>query len=80
MPKGYDVQKVLRVFLKGDINRWIEFPMPNGVTFLNMMGQAKFEGWLIANDRMVAMDAIAAAVEIQTTAAPAIHFPVAGNA
>lgn len=62
------MKKVLRVFLKGEANRWIEFDMPHGATFFNMMSQAKFEGWLIMPDRMVAFDTIATAIEIQTTA------------
>ena len=75
------MKKVLRVFLKGEANRWIEFEMPNGATIYSMMAQAKFEGWLIMADRMVALDSVAAAVEIQTTAAPTLNFAVpAGNA
>lgn len=75
------MQKVLRIFLKGEANRWIEFTIPNGATFMSMLAQGKFEGWIIAGDRMIAFDSIACAVEIQTTAAPSLHFgPVVGNA
>lgn len=75
------MQRVLRIFLKGETNRWVEFVIPNGSTFMQMLAQGKFEGWIIATDRMIAFDSIAMAVEIQTTAAPAIHFgPVVGNA
>lgn len=80
-PKGYDVKKVLRVFIKGEPRAWIEFAIPEGMSFMNMLAQAKMEGWLLASDRMVAFEAIDMAVEIQTTAPPSIHFaPVAGTA
>ena len=76
------MNKVLRVFLKGEPNRWIDFPYPPGATFFGLLGQGKFEGWIIRDDRMVAYDSIAAAVEITNGTAP-ISFgtmPAAGNA
>lgn len=76
------MHKYVRVFLKGKMNRWVEFPLPEGATFLSFMGQVKFEGWAIMADRMVAYDAIALAVEITSTTAPQMQFgqPVAGHA
>jgi hypothetical protein len=75
------MKKVLRIFLKGEPRSWLEFEIPEGATFYSMLGQAKFEGWVIAADRMVAFDSIAAAFEVHTTTAPTMHFgPTVGNA
>lgn len=68
------MKKVLRVFLKGEPRSWLDFEMPEGATFVGMIGQAKFEGWIINQDRMVSYDAIAGAVEIQFPASAPLHF------
>jgi hypothetical protein len=58
----------VRVFLKGEPKRFVDFPLEAGITFPGFVRQVKFEGYALGSHICIMDDQIAAMMLVQTTA------------